>query len=218
VLEIKTTSNKLVAGDLEINSGVTVHNPELVIANFNSSAERNFKVFIGSGIGHVSDDGYEPRMVLPEGFIKIAASFSPVSRVSYSVEEKTNLNASGGKKQDSLKLNLDTDGSMEGVEVVRMAATIMQSNLELIAHASSHTEVKSNDCVETEQDKALKKKITELNISVRSLNCLKSADIETLGDLISFPERHLLKLPNFGKVSLKEIKEILTKYNIVLNK
>lgn len=195
------------AGDIQADHDLEIVNPELVIANLNSGAVLNMQLRVQKGRGYVpadarlSDDD-ESR---PIGRLALDATFSPVLRVAYSVEaarveQRTDL--------DKLVLELETDGTLDPEESIRRAATILQE--QLAAFVDLETDKQQEPEEEEDQiDPVLLRPVDDLELTVRSANCLKAENIYYIGDLIQRTEVELLKTPNLGKKSLTEIKDVL---------
>jgi DNA-directed RNA polymerase subunit alpha len=210
--EVVVTVNKkgagtVTAGDIVSDGSVEIVNPEHVIANLNKNGELNMRLTIRKGRGYspadsrTSDDD-ETRAV---GKLLLDASYSPVQRVSYSVdaarvEQRTDL--------DKLVIDLETNGTIDPEEAIRRAATILQHQLAVFVDLHSEI-VPEASKAEDEIDPILLRPVDDLELTVRSANCLKAEDIYYIGDLIQRTEVELLKTPNLGKKSLTEIKDVL---------
>jgi DNA-directed RNA polymerase subunit alpha len=210
--EVVVTVNKkgagtVTAGDIVSDGSVEIVNPEHVIANLNKNGELNMRLTIRKGRGYspadsrTSDDD-ETRAV---GKLLLDASYSPVQRVSYSVdaarvEQRTDL--------DKLVIDLETNGTIDPEEAIRRAATILQHLLAVFVDLHSEI-VPEASKAEDEIDPILLRPVDDLELTVRSANCLKAEDIYYIGDLIQRTEVELLKTPNLGKKSLTEIKDVL---------
>ncbi|MCB1649898.1 MAG: DNA-directed RNA polymerase subunit alpha [Pseudomonadales bacterium] len=195
------------AGDITVGHDVEIVNPEHVIANLNDSGELNMRLTVRKGRGYapadtrVSNDD-ETRAV---GRLFLDASYTPVTTVSYSVEstrveQRTDL--------DKLIIDLRTNGTIDPEEAIRRAATILQHQLAVFVDLQSQV-TSEPDEPEDEIDPILLRPVDDLELTVRSANCLKAEDIYYIGDLIQRTEVELLKTPNLGKKSLTEIKDVL---------
>jgi DNA-directed RNA polymerase subunit alpha len=195
------------AGDIVTDHNVEIVNPEHVIANLNSSGALNMRMTVRKGRGYspadtrVSSDD-ETRAV---GKLFLDASYSPVAMVAYSVEstrveQRTDL--------DKLIIDLRTNGTIDPEEAIRRAATILQHQLAVFVDLQSQV-ASVPDEPEDEIDPILLRPVDDLELTVRSANCLKAEDIYYIGDLIQRTEVELLKTPNLGKKSLTEIKDVL---------
>lgn len=150
----------------------------------------------------------------PLGLIAIDSLFSPVKKVSYNIE-----NAREGKSldYDKLVMNIETDGSLPAEDAVAYAARIFQDQLSLFVNFDEPAEIeKKPQTTELEFNKNLLRKVDELELSVRSMNCLKNDNIIYIGDLVQKTEPEMLRTPNFGRKSLNEIKEVLNAMSLYL--
>lgn len=195
------------AGDIVVGHDVEIVNPEHVIANLNDSGELKMRLTVRKGRGYapadsrVSNDD-ETRAV---GRLFLDASYTPVNTVSYSVEstrveQRTDL--------DKLIIDLRTNGTIDPEEAIRRAATILQHQLAVFVDLQSQV-ANAPEEPEDEIDPILLRPVDDLELTVRSANCLKAEDIYYIGDLIQRTEVELLKTPNLGKKSLTEIKDVL---------
>ncbi|NRB38364.1 MAG: DNA-directed RNA polymerase subunit alpha [Pseudomonadales bacterium] len=195
------------AGDIQVDHDVEIKNPEHVIATLSEGSEVNMKLTVVRGRGYSSADSRisdedETRAI---GKLQLDASFTPVTRVSYSVEsarveQRTDL--------DKLVLDLETNGTIDPEEAIRRAATILQQQLAAFVNLESEAESEAEE-EEEEFDPMLLRPVDDLELTVRSANCLKAENIYYIGDLVQCTEVELLKTPNLGKKSLTEIKDVL---------
>ena len=195
------------AGDIQVDHDVEIKNPEHVIATLSEGSEVNMKLTVLRGRGYSSADSRisdedETRAI---GKLQLDASFTPVTRVSYSVEsarveQRTDL--------DKLVLDLETNGTLDPEEAIRRAATILQQQLAAFVNLESEAEKEAEE-EEEEFDPMLLRPVDDLELTVRSANCLKAENIYYIGDLVQCTEVELLKTPNLGKKSLTEIKDVL---------
>ena len=203
----KKGSGVVTAGDITVDHDVEVINPDHVIANLNSNGEINMHLTVRKGRGYspadsrVQDDD-ETRSV---GKLLLDASYSPVTRISYSVE---NARVEQRTDLDKLIIDLETNGTIEPEEAIRRAATILQHQLAVFVDLQSQIIAEPEER-EDEIDPILLRPVDDLELTVRSANCLKAEDIYYIGDLIQRTEVELLKTPNLGKKSLTEIKDVL---------
>jgi len=204
----KRGKGELRAGDVEIDPSVKVLNQELHLATLNEEAELIVDVEIGLGRGYVVADQH-PNVERPIGVISIDSHFSPVERVNMSVE-----NTRIGQRTDYDKLTLEvwTDGALTPMEAMSQAARILKEHFSLFS--SFEEEAVEPEVSEEDEEKGrvramLKKSVEELELSVRSSNCLRAAEIQTLGELVIKSEAEMLKYRNFGRKSLKEISDVL---------
>ncbi len=206
-LEIRG-KGELKAGDLKVDADVEVLNPEFHIASLNRDGDLRMEVEINSGRGYVSADQHS-QTDRPIGVIPIDSLFSPVTKVNYTVEA-TRL----GQRIDYDRLTLEvwTDHSILPQDAVAWAAKILKEHFELFIHFDEKPIVEEPEEVNEEDQKIrrmLDKSVEELELSVRSSNCLRAAEIRTIGDLVQKSEPEMLKYRNFGRKSLKEIQDIL---------
>jgi DNA-directed RNA polymerase subunit alpha len=204
---VKKGQGPVQAADITLKPDVEIVNPDHVIAHLTKSGELNMtlKVTKGRGYQPASQRAVDEDSEAPVGTLKLDASFSPISRVAYRVEsarveQRTNL--------DKLIIELETNGTIEPESAIRSAASILQEQLSVIVNLEGNVETE----VRTEKkeiDPVLLQPVDELELTVRSANCLKAENIYYIGDLIQKSETELLKTPNLGKKSLTEIKEVL---------
>ncbi len=208
VLEMKSKGPGLVtAANIETTHGVEIVNPDHEIAHLNDEGELNMRLTVRSGRGYSPADSRigeddETRAV---GKLLLDASYSPIVRISYSVdnarvEQRTDL--------DKLIIDLETNGTIDPEEAIRHAATILQHQLAVFVDFQSEI-VNEPSQREDEIDPILLRPVDDLELTVRSANCLKAEDIYYIGDLIQRSEVELLRTPNLGKKSLTEIKDVL---------
>jgi DNA-directed RNA polymerase subunit alpha len=202
------------AGDIQVDNSTEIKNPEHVIANITGKAELNMQLHVVSGRGYQpantrANDEEETSAI---GRLQLDATFSPVRRVSYvvdsaRVEQRTDL--------DKLVLDLETDGTLDPEEAIRRAATILQQQLAVFVDLESESLSEPAE-KEEEVDPILLRPVDDLELTVRSANCLKAESIYYIGDLIQRTEVELLKTPNLGKKSLTEIKDVLASRGLSL--
>jgi DNA-directed RNA polymerase subunit alpha len=205
----KSGPGPVLAGDITLDHDVEIANPEHVIANLTSDGEISMTLKVAKGIGYEpasarqSDSG-EDR---PIGRLQLDSTFSPVTRVAYSVEaarveQRTNL--------DRLVIDLETDGTIDPEEAIRYAATILQDQLSAFVKLEEISSAGEPEAPAAPAiDPILLRPVDDLELTVRSANCLKAENIFMIGDLIQRTEVELLKTPNLGKKSLTEIKDVL---------
>lgn len=202
------------ASDLQLINGVKILNPDHVIANLTKGGRLNMTIKLARGIGYqpASNRRLVEENERPIGRLLLDASFSPVRRVAYvveaaRVEQRTDL--------DKLIIDLETNGTIQPEEAIRRAATILQQQL------AAFVELKDERTVETKKaepafDPILLRPVDDLELTVRSANCLKTENIHYIGDLVQRTEVELLKTPNLGKKSLTEIKDVLAAHGLSL--
>ena len=201
------------AKDIQPNSEVTVLNPELVICHLDDNTKFHMELIADSGKGYRPSEKNKVEDA-PLGLIAIDSLFSPVKQVSFTVE-----NAREGKSldYDKLVMVVETDGSISAEDAVAYAARIFQDQLSLFINFDEPQEIEvKKQIAEPEFNKNLLKKVDELELSVRSMNCLKNDNIVYIGDLVQKTEPEMLRTPNFGRKSLNEIKEVLSSMSLYL--
>ncbi len=201
-----TGPGEVTAGQIQTGHDVEVMNPELVICTLDKNAKLHIEMTVETGKGYVSAANNRPSDA-PIGLIPVDALFSPVRKVAYKVE---NARVGNVTDYDKLILNVETDGSVGPEDAVALAARILQDQLQLfINFETKEEETKREEKDDLKFSPYLLKKVEELELSVRSANCLKNDNIVYIGDLVQKTEGEMLKTPNFGRKSLNEIKEVL---------
>jgi DNA-directed RNA polymerase subunit alpha len=204
---------EVTAAQIETGHDIEIMNPDLVICHLDTNAELRMELTVDIGKGYVAasanrqEDG-------PIGLIPIDSIFSPVRRVSYRIE-----NARVGQVTDYDKLNmvLETNGSVTPEDAVALAARILQDQLQLFINFDEpQAAFEERKEEELPFNKNLLRKVDELELSVRSANCLKNDNIIYIGDLVQKTEAEMLRTPNFGRKSLNEIKEVLAQMGLHL--
>jgi len=195
------------AADIQTDHDVEIVNPDHVIANLNKSGELNMRITVRRGWGYSPADARnsDEEVTRSIGKLLLDTSYSPVTRVSYSVE---NARVEQRTDLDKLIIDLKTNGTIDPEEAIRRAATILQHQLAVFVDLQSEI-VSEPEEHEDEVDPILLRPVDDLELTVRSANCLKAEDIYYIGDLIQRTEVELLKTPNLGKKSLTEIKDVL---------
>lgn len=209
----KEGSGPVTAGDIELEHDVEIKNPDYVIAHLNDKGKLNMRLTVARGRGYVPADirrSQEEQARI--GRLSLDASFSPVHRVAYVVE---NARVEQRTDLDKLVLDLETDGTLDPEEAIRRAATILQQQLSVFVMLDSEKESESNQ-EEESVDPMLLRLVDDLELTVRSANCLKAEHIYYIGDLVQRTENELLKTPNLGKKSLTEIKTVLASHGLSL--
>ncbi|MEX2520923.1 MAG: DNA-directed RNA polymerase subunit alpha [Paracoccaceae bacterium] len=195
------------AGDIQEVAGIEVLNKDHVICQLDEGADLHIELTVMGGKGFVAADKNRPEDA-PIGLIPIDALYSPVRKVSYKVEPTREGQV---LDYDKLTLNIETDGSLTPEDAIAYAARILQDQLRtFINFDEPKDDVASDEPDDLEFNPLLLKKVDELELSVRSANCLKNDNIVYIGDLIQKTEAEMLRTPNFGRKSLNEIKEVLT--------
>ncbi len=203
----KSGSGDIKGSDFELPAGVEIVNPDHVVATLadKGSLELTAKVTKGRGYVPVDIIALAESEDTEVGSLKIDASYSPIKKVSYSVE---NARVENRTDLDKLILEVETNGTIDPEEIVRLAATILQRQLMAFAELGFETEEPEED--ETPPvDPIMLRPVDELELTVRSANCLKVEKIHYIGDLVTRKESDLLRTPNLGRKSLNEIKEVL---------
>jgi DNA-directed RNA polymerase subunit alpha len=211
------------AGDIAVSGDIEVMNKDLVICHLDEGATLNMELTADTGKGYVPAVGNRP-VDAPIGLIPVDSLYSPVRQVSYKVD-----NARVGQEldYDKLSLSVETDGTVTPEDAVAYAARILQDQLSLFVHFEDAVPMGSSPMIgmaaapaeegDTNQlNRYLLKKVDELELSVRSANCLKNDNIIYIGDLVQKTEAEMLRTPNFGRKSLNEIKEVLSSMGLRL--
>lgn len=206
---VKQGPGEVTAADIGLPHDVEIINQELVIAHLTQDCELDLNIKIERGRGYVPADSRKENVDnIPVGTLMVDASFSPVSKVAYHVErtrveQRTNL--------DKLVIELETNGTVDPEETIKLAATILHDQLSVFVDFEKVKEQEIEEEVEEQDtfDPVLLRPVDDLELTVRSANCLKAENIYYIGDLIQRTEVELLKTPNLGKKSLTEIKDIL---------
>ena len=212
ILDVKGPGT-IKAKDIQANPDVKILNPDLVICHLDDNTKFHMELVATTGKGYLPAEKNKSEDA-PLGLIAIDALFSPVKKVSYRVE-----NAREGKSldYDKLIMTVETDGSVTAEDAVAYAARIFQDQLSLFVNFDEPKEIeKVPQIIEPEFNKNLLKKVDELELSVRSMNCLKNDNIIYIGDLVQKTEPEMLRTPNFGRKSLNEIKEVLNSMSLYL--
>ena len=218
-----TGPGEVTAGQIATSGDIEVMNPDLVICHLDDGAALNMELMAEVGKGYVPAASNRPADA-PIGLIPVDALYSPVRQVAYKVE---NTRVGQELDYDKLTLTIETDGTVTPEDAVAYAARILQDQLQLfvnfeepaqgasapigLAAAPAEAESESGQI-----NRYLLKKVDELELSVRSANCLKNDNIIYIGDLVQKTEAEMLRTPNFGRKSLNEIKEVLASMNLRL--
>jgi len=208
----KEGKGEIRAGDIELPHDVEIINPEHVIAHLQPSGKLSMEIRVEKGRGYVPGTMHNLSDSKQIGKLVLDASFSPVRRVAYSVEsarveQRTDL--------DKLIVEIETNGVIQPEEAIRAAARILVNQLEVFAELEGTLPV-VEAAKPVQVDPVLLCSVDDLELTVRSANCLKAESIHYIGDLIQRTENELLKTPNLGKKSLTEIKEVLAKRGLTL--
>lgn len=202
----KSGPGAVTAGDIQTVGDVEVLNPDHVICTLDEDAEIRMEFTVDNGKGYVPADRNRAEDA-PIGLIPVDSLYSPVKKVSYKVE---NTREGQILDYDKLTMSIETNGAVSGEDAVAFAARILQDQLGLFVNFEEPQKAQVEEQVaELAFNPALLKKVDELELSVRSANCLKNDNIVYIGDLIQKTEAEMLRTPNFGRKSLNEIKEVL---------
>ena len=214
VLHLRKTGEGVVrARDIAPDQDVEIINPDHIIAHMSESGSLSMQLLVRSGRGYQPVSRILTDDVTKEiGALQIDASFSPVSRVTYSVE---NARVENRTDLDKLILELETDGTLDPEEAIRRSATILQHQLSAFVDMS-YQNILDKDEITNEVDPLLMRPVDDLELTVRAANCLKAENIYHIGDLVQRAESDLLKTPNLGKKSLMEIKGVLAQHGLSL--
>ena len=201
------------AGDIGLINDIQVLNPELVLCTLDEGAEIRMEFTVNVGKGYVAADRNRAEDA-PIGLIPIDSLYSPVKKVSYRVE---NTRAGQILDYDKLTMTLETNGGISPEDAIAYAARILQDQLNVFVNFEEPRREEISAAIpELAFNPALLKKVDELELSVRSANCLKNDNIVYIGDLIQKSEAEMLRTPNFGRKSLNEIKEVLAQMGLHL--
>ena len=212
ILDVKGPK-EVKAKDITLVPEVEILNPEQTICNLDENTNFHMELIVSTGKGYVSanknknDDS-------PLGLIAIDSLFSPVKKVSYSVDTTRSGSA---LDYDKLIMTVETNGTVDAEDAIAYSARIFQDQLGIFVNFEDPQEtVQETKVVEPQFNKNLLKKVDELELSVRSMNCLKNDNIIYIGDLVQKTEPEMLRTPNFGRKSLNEIKEVLSTMSLYL--
>jgi DNA-directed RNA polymerase subunit alpha len=208
-----TGPGEVTAGQIQTTGDIEIANPDLVICTLDEGAKLSMELTVATGKGYVPAAENRPEDA-PIGLIPVDAIYSPVRRVAYRVEptrvgQRTDF--------DKLVLDVETNGTVAAEDAVGIAARIIQEQLQILINFD---EPRQRVAEEVREDlpfnRNLLRKVDELELSVRSANCLKNDNIVYIGDLVQKSEQEMLRTPNFGRKSLNEIKEVLASMGLSL--
>ena len=208
-----TGPGEVTAGQIQVTGDIEIANPDLLICTLDDGAKLSMELIVATGKGYVpaSENRTEDQEI---GVIPVDAIYSPVRRVAYVVQP---TRVGQRTDYDKLVLTVETDGTVSPDDSVALAARILQDQLQLFINFD---EPRENKVIEPEDDlpfnRNLLRKVDELELSVRSANCLKNDNIVYIGDLVQKSEQEMLRTPNFGRKSLNEIKEVLASMGLGL--
>jgi DNA-directed RNA polymerase subunit alpha len=201
------------AGQIEAGHDIEILNPDLVLCTLDQGANLGIEFTVNTGKGYIAASQNRPEDA-PIGLIPVDAIFSPVRKVTYKVE---NSRVGQVTDYDRLSLQVETNGAMTPEDSLAIAARILQDQLQLFINFEEPTTVMAEERTsEPPFNRNLLRKVDELELSVRSANCLKNDNIVYIGDLVQKTEAEMLRTPNFGRKSLNEIKEVLAQMGLHL--
>lgn len=204
---------EVTAAQIEAGADIEIMNPDLVICTLDKGAKLSMELIVNTGKGYRPAAQNRPEEC-PVGLIPVDSVFSPVRKVSYDVED---TRVGQITDYDKLTLSIETNGVITPEDAVAFAARIMQDQLQVFINFDEPKEAQEQEeAQELPFNKNLLKKVEELELSVRSANCLKNDNIVYIGDLVQKSEGDMLRTPNFGRKSLNEIKEVLTNMGLHL--
>jgi len=208
-----TGPGPVTAGQIESGADIEIMNPDLMLCHLDEGATLSMELTVNTGKGYVPGPMNRPEDS-PIGLVPIDAIFSPVRRVSYKVE---NTRVGQVTDFDKLTMAVETNGAISPEDAVALGARILQDQLQLFINFDEPQHAPSErDDEELPFNKNLLRKVDELELSVRSANCLKNDNIIYIGDLVQKTESEMLRTPNFGRKSLNEIKEVLSQMGLHL--
>jgi len=199
------------ASDIDPNSNVVVLNPDLEIATINEEASSKITLYVGDGVGYRPSEFNKP-LDTDIGIIPVDSIFSPVKKVNYSVEH---TRVAQRAELDKLVLDVWTDGSLSPEEALSYAAKILFDHLDQIINVKAQFESLEEDIIDDKTVRLrhlLRQRIEEFELSVRAQNSMKTANIQTLADLVRHQESEILKFRNFGRKSLIEVNKVLANH------
>jgi DNA-directed RNA polymerase subunit alpha len=204
---------EVTAAQIETGHDIEVMNPDLVICTLDDGAHLDMEMTVENGKGYVPGTQNRPEDA-PIGLIPVDAVFSPVRKVAYKVE---NTRVGQVIDYDKLTMDIETNGAVSPEDAMALAARILQDQLQLfINFEEPETRGADEQASEPPFNRNLLRKVDELELSVRSANCLKNDNIVYIGDLVQKTEAEMLRTPNFGRKSLNEIKEVLAQMGLHL--
>ncbi|MCB1563747.1 MAG: DNA-directed RNA polymerase subunit alpha [Alphaproteobacteria bacterium] len=198
---------EVTAAQIEAGADIEIMNPDLVICTLDKDAKLNMELTVNTGKGYRPASQNRPEEA-PVGLIPVDSVFSPVRKVSYEIED---TRVGQITDYDKLTLNVETNGVVSPEDAVAFAARILQDQLQVFVNFEEpETGSQKEEAEELPFNRNLLRKVEELELSVRSANCLKNDNIIYIGDLVQKSEGDMLRTPNFGRKSLNEIKEVLS--------
>ncbi len=204
---------EVTAGRIDAGHDIEIMNPNLVLCTLDQGTKLNMEFTVESGKGYVPASQNRPEDA-PIGLIPVDALFSPVRKVTYKVD---NTRVGQVTDYDKLSMQIETNGAVTPEDAVALAARILQDQLRLFVNFEEPRAAGAEErATEPPFNKNLLRKVDELELSVRSANCLKNDNIVYIGDLVQKTEAEMLRTPNFGRKSLNEIKEVLAQMGLHL--
>ncbi|OGT26945.1 MAG: DNA-directed RNA polymerase subunit alpha [Gammaproteobacteria bacterium RIFCSPLOWO2_02_FULL_42_14] len=210
----KKGQGPVTAGDISLENGVEIINPDHIIANLTQDGEikMTLKIMMGRGYQPASVRELAYQNTRPIGVLVLDASFSPVKRIAYQVE---NARVENRTDLDKLIIDLETNGTLDPEEAIRFSAAILRQQLSAFVDLQHEIAARPRQS-KTHIDPMLLRSVDDLELTVRAANCLKAENIYYIGDLVQRSEQDLLKTPNLGKKSLLEIKSVLVQRGLSL--
>jgi DNA-directed RNA polymerase subunit alpha len=209
----KSGPSTITAGDIQAVGDIVILNPDHLICHLDEGAEIRMEFTVNTGKGYVPSERNRPEDA-PIGLIPVDSLYSPVRKVSYRVE---NTREGQILDYDKLTMQIETNGALTPEDALAYAARILQDQLNVFVNFEEpRKEVVSEVIPDLAFNPAFLKKVDELELSVRSANCLKNDNIVYIGDLVQKTEAEMLRTPNFGRKSLNEIKEVLAQMGLHL--
>jgi DNA-directed RNA polymerase subunit alpha len=210
---VKQGPGVVTAADIQVGHDVEIKNPDLVIAHLTKTGQLKMNLRVRKGRGYEAATQRSSEEERPIGRLQLDATYSPVRRVAYNVEsarveQRTDL--------DKLVMDIETNGVIEPEEAIRFAAGLLRDQLSIFVDLQGGETEREPERKEPDVDPVLLRPIDDLELTVRSANCLKAESIHYVGDLVQRTEVELLKTPNLGKKSLTEIKEVLASHGLAL--
>lgn len=210
----KNVKGDVTAGDITETAGLKILNKDIKLFEMDSNVDFEMELLVNSGRGYVPSEEHDPSLY-SESFIAVDSFFSPVVRVNYNI---TNARVKNNFNYDKLTFDLETDGSLAPREALAFAAMILREHTKFFINFSVEEEIEEKEGeIKEEVNWNLYKTIDDLDLSVRSYNCLKNANIKYVGELVKRSESEMLKTKNFGRKSLNEIKLILLNMGLHFN-
>ena len=210
---IASGPGEVTAAQIQAGHGIEIVDPGVVICTLDENAKIDMEFAVETGKGYVPAAQNRPEDA-PIGLIPVDALYSPVRKVAYKVD---NTRVGQVTDYDKLTMRVETNGTVSPEDAIALAARILQDQLQLFINFEEPRELpRAEEAVEPEFNPNLLRKVDELELSVRSANCLKNDNIIYIGDLVQYSEAEMLRTPNFGRKSLNEIKDVLAAMGLYL--